>query len=91
MSGLPEIIQWVRREIDLQLFNTTSQAYEAISAQFVSDGRNDLDNILLDQKESFLAFLRSKIEGIKTTLEPDTPQQFDILETVTQGMIALFG
>ena len=79
MSGLAEIIEWTDSEIDLGLFDNTSDAFQAISDQFEADGRLPLDEILLDQKSSYLAFLRMRIEEI-----PET-------DPIEEGMRALFG
>lgn len=82
MSGLSEIIQWTDNEIDLELFDNTPDAFDAINAIFVGDNRSDLDSILLDQKSDYLAFLRSRIEEI--------PEE-TIEEQIETAMRALFG
>lgn len=85
MSGLSEISQWIEDEIDLEQFDNAGEAYQFISDIFISDNRNDLDSILLDQKSELLEILREKIEDIPIS-EP-----LSIEDQITQGLEALFG
>ena len=59
MSGLAEISQWVRDNIDLKKFDNVEDAYKELN--ITEDWRNDLDDILLDQKSKFLDFLETQI------------------------------
>ena len=59
MSGLNEIIQWVKDNTDLASFDNVDDAYEELNN--TEDWRNDLDDILLDQKPKFLEFLETQI------------------------------
>ena len=72
MSGLIEIQRWVAREVKLKKFTDVNTAYEYLNDPNNFDWRNDLDDILLDDKPKFLEFLKSQITQ---------PTQFDPVDT----------
>lgn len=80
MSGLPEIIQWVQNEIDLEQFNDVESAFQFINDIFINDNRNDLESILLDDQPAFEKFLEGRIS------QPEEPE-----DPITTGMRDLFG
>jgi hypothetical protein len=73
MSGLAEIKQWVEKEIDLTDFTNIDDAYEHLNDSDNFDWRNDLDDILLDEKQKFLDWLKTQI----SEPEPEEPEEID--------------
>ena len=75
MSGKREILEWVD---DNWIFNPAldvQQEYALISAAFKGDNRSSLDNILGDDKPSFLTELadrKSTIQRVEETRGRDT-------------------
>ena len=77
MSGLAEIKQWIleQRElmIEISQSNSVEEAYDRINDPKKEDWRNDLDDILLDDKPRFLDWLESQISP---TIEAPEPREF---------------
>ncbi len=76
MSGLEEIQQWVEANIDLSKFDNVDDAYNRINDPKREDWRNDLDDILLDDKSRFLDWLESKITPAQTEPPEEEPTGF---------------
>ncbi len=77
LSGLNEIIQWVQSDVILDPTQSAEQQYADISREFEKDNRSPLDDILLNDKEQFLEFLRSE-QGKQP--EPETEEELGELE-----------
>lgn len=54
MSGLDEILVWAIQNFDPADYETEEDWYNAVSADFEANGRNPLDYILEDDKQTFL-------------------------------------
>ena len=76
MSGLEEIQQWVEANIDLSKFDNVDDAYNRINDPKRQDWRNDLDDILQDDKSRFLDWLESKITPTQTEPPEAEPTGF---------------
>ena len=77
MSGLNEIIQWVKdnkSSLNLSQFDNVDEAYNRINDPKKEDWRNDLDDILLDQKSKFLDFLDTQISQPQELEPEDEPE-----------------
>lgn len=61
MSGLQEIKRWVQSEIDLTNFSDPNTAYEHLNDPNSFDWRNDLDDILLEDKPKFIEWLKTQV------------------------------
>lgn len=62
MSGLSEIQQWVAKTYDFKTFFDVDQAYTQLSLDFEANGRLPLDDILENDKKSFLDWLDKNIK-----------------------------
>ena len=69
MSGLREIIEWVKREIILDPAQSVDEQFEDISRIFERDNRSPLADILRSDTAEFLDFLGSRQTGV-----PDEPK-----------------
>ena len=70
MSGLGEIKRWVEANYDFGNWDNEGELYDAINKN--EDWRNDLDDILLDEKPKFLDWLKSKIPTPIVKFNPET-------------------
>ena len=90
MSGLAEIKQWVNDNISslgISEFSNVDDAYDRINNPRKEDWRNDLDDILLDQKPEFLDFLETQISQ---PFEPPEPIEQDNFITSFLGNLTNF-
>ena len=71
MSGLREIIEWVKSEWIFNPENTSNEEFERISEQFEKDNRSALANILRDDTPKFLEFLESRLSRAPAITETD--------------------
>ncbi len=81
MSGLREIIEWVKREIILNPKNTPLEEFEEISTIFERDDRSALVDILGTDTPEFLDFLGSRLSGVPD--EPETDEEARAPERTT--------
>ncbi len=71
MSGLREIIEWVKREIILDPAQSVDEQFEDISRIFERDNRSPLADILRSETAEFLDFLGSRISRVQDESEAD--------------------
>ncbi len=71
MSGINEIESWVASTYDFKTFFDVDQAYTQISLDFEANGRLPLDDILLNEKNSFLNWLDKNI------IKPEPVKELD--------------
>ena len=72
MSGLREIIEWVKREVILDPETDVNDEFEAISRIFERDNRSPLADILRDDQTEFLDFLGSRQAELRDRTKRDT-------------------
>ncbi len=79
MSGLREIIEWVKQRVILNPENSVDVEFEEISRMFEDDNRSALADILRDDTPEFLKFLESRLSELRAKPETDeeieTPEQ----------------
>lgn len=89
MSGEPEIEQWFLDNEDLWDFSVPVESlYNQVNQNFVDNNRNDLDNVLLDQRSQFIRFLQSRIDA---QIEPEFDPQVEFSPQITAALEFLFG
>ncbi len=84
MSGLREIIEWVKSEWIFNPENTSHEEFERISEQFEKDNRSALADILSDDSGEFLEFLESELSRA-----PPLPETDEEIETPERGASSL--
>ena len=91
MSGLREIIEWVKSEWIFNPENTSNEEFERISKRFKKNNRSALADILRDDSGEFLEFLESELSRApplpETDEEIERPEQrASSLERSLEGM-----
>ncbi len=63
MSGLNEIKEWTQKNLmkTIRFIDNIEDAYDFVNNNFIQEGRSNLDDILADDKPSFLDWLDGKI------------------------------
>ncbi len=84
MSGLREIIEWVKREVILNPENSVNGEYQDISDIFEKDNRSSLDHILRGDKKEFLDFLGSRLSELRA--EPKAGKEAETLESRVEAV-----
>ena len=72
MSGLREIIDWVKRDFILDPEADVNDEFERISRRFEKDNRSALADILRDDSAEFLNFLGSRQAKLRDRTQRDT-------------------
>ena len=89
MSGLREIIEWVKREVILNPENSVNGEYQDISDIFEKDNRSSLDHILRGDKKEFLDFLGSRLSELRA--EPKAGKEAETLESRVEAVESSIG
>lgn len=75
MSNRKNIQDWVDDNFDYSLYDDFEDLYNDIDTQFLSDNRNGLDDVLLDEISDFKDFLAERIEKPLPFEQPQIPQE----------------
>ena len=84
MSGLREIIEWIKREVILDPENSVDREFESISTMFTKDKRSALADILRDDTPEFLEFLESRLAKLRDS--PQADQEIETLESRVESL-----
>jgi len=71
VSGLREIIEWIKREWIFNPENDVDVEFERISDQFEKDNRSALADILRGDQAEFLDFLGSRLSRVRSESKAD--------------------